>query len=339
MTKNLLVALSTQNRSGKYLYYGAYDTDDIASLVAGELAIFWERKTNGPDQDTGAYTGGGSNDDLTSSAGNNVDFGDTPTMVPLVDRFYFAVGKGTNKSLLGFGINPNTMKFKVSEYVAPVKKVQTVTIAAASLVAGKVINFSAYSKDAIKGAVGTLKEMNIDYTIPTGANATSIGAALKALIEAHGFYSKWLYSVSEAHAGDVVLTITWGVGMSGTIVNNSVATASSVIATTQVVVNGNGTAAKLAVLEKECKTRGGYNWNFSEQWTETDQIDAAKSYHLITITWNDDTSDQLGLNNPVGVEKTQYIAIDTADTNMVLLEEVVGVLTDMVEKRAIAPTT
>jgi hypothetical protein len=335
MTKNLLVGLSTQNRSGKYLYYGAYDTDNLHSLVAGELGVFWASKSNGPDADTGAYTGGGSNDDLTSSTGNVLDIGDTPTLVAGIDKFFFAVGAGTNKVRLGSVINANNMTFKVAEYVAPVKKVQTITIAAASLVATKVISFSLYSKDAPVGAVGTLKEMNIDYTIPTGGTATTIGAAIKALMDAHGFTAKYLYSVSEAHSSDVVITVTWAVGKNGTIVNNSVATATSVIATSTALTTGNGTSAQFVTLEKECKVLGGYNENEVRGWTEADQIVDSTNYHQITIQWNNNTSDALGLNPPVGVKQTQYLLVDTSDTDMTLLEEIVGLLSDMVAKRAL----
>ena len=337
MTKNLLVGLSTQNRSGKYLYYGGYDTDDIQSLVAGEIGIFWASKSAGPDADTGAFTGGGSNDDLTSGAGSNVDIADTPNVVTGIDKFFFSMGTST-KPRNGLVIDPKNMSFKVLEYVAPVKKVQTVTIAAASLVAGKVIGFSAYSKDAPIGATGGLKEMDVEYTIPTGGTATTIGAALKALIDAHAFGIKYFYSTSEAHSSDVVLTITWKAGYDGTILNNSWATATSTVATTTAFKVGNGTGASIVALEKECNVLGGYNPadDLPGVWTETANAASTSTYHLVTITSKDNTSDSLGLNPPVGVLKTQYIAIDTSDSGMVLLEEMVGLLTDMVEKRAVS---
>jgi hypothetical protein len=243
------------------------------------------------------------------------------------------------------------MSFKVLEYVAPVKKVQTVTIVAASLVAGKVISFSAYAKNAPVGAVGTAKEMNIEYTIPTGGTATTIGAALKALVDAHVFSTKaqdfnnrmtglpFLYSCSETHSSDVVLTITWNVLQDGDIKNNSWATATSTIATSTAFVTGNGYGAEIVELEKECAVEKGYNPypNASNFYSGTFFASASKNYHLITITHNTRTIDTLGLNPTNGVIQTQYIAIDTDSAGMELLEEIVSVLTDMVEKRALAP--
>ncbi len=352
MSKNILFGLSTQNRAGKYLYYGAYDTDDIQSLVLGEIGIFWASKSNGPDADTGVYVAGGSNDDLTSASGSNMDIGDTPTVVPSVSKFYFAQGTGSGTpALLGNLIDPKSLSFKVLEYVAPVKKVQTVTIANASLVAGKVISFSAYAKQAPVGAVGTAKEMNIEYLIPTGATPTSIGAALKALVDAHSFSVSpvaignrlsglpYLYSCSEAHSSDVVLTITWSVLQDGDIKNNSWATATSIIATGTAFKTGNGVGAELVELEKECAVFKGYNPSpvAGLFWNGAFYADATKSYHLITITSNIAVGDELGSNPSRGVTQTQYIAIDTSDSGGVLLEEIVSILSDIVEKRAVNP--
>lgn len=352
MSKNILIGLSSANRASKYLYYGAYDTDDIQSLVSGELGIFWASKTTGPDADTGVYTGGGSNDDLTAGSGSNIDIADTPTMVTAVDKFYFAQGTGAGSAaLLGNVIDPRNMSFKVLEYVATVKKVQTVTIAAATLVAGKVVSFSAYSKDAPVGAVGTAKEMNIEYTIPTGATATTIGAALKALVDAHVFstqsfsfrnrtnVSPFIYSCAEAHSSDVVLTITWNTQCDGDIKNNSWATATSTIATTTPFTNGNGIGADIVELEKECAVERGYNPAVaaSNLWNGTWYASASRNYHLVTITHYTTSNTTLGANPSVGVLQTQYIAIDTGNVGDELLEEVVSVLTDMVDKKALSP--
>lgn len=349
--RNILFGLSTQNRTGKYLYYGAYDTDDIQSLVAGEIGIFFASKSAGPDQDTGVYTGGGSNDDATSLSGSNVDSGDTPTVVVDVDTFFFAQGTGAgSKAILGNLISTKDMSFKVEEYVAPVKKIQTVTIAAASLTAGKVISFSAYAAEAPEGAVGTAKSMDIEYTIPTGGTATTIGAALKALVDAHSFSTTarplknietglpYLYSCSEAHASDVVLTITWNVGFNGDIKNNSWATATSTIATSTALTTGHGSGRFIAELEKEIAVEKGYNRSVaaSDLWTESWYASTSKNYHIITIKHKNDINDVLGTaHNPTW--QTQYIVIDTADTDMNLLEEIVSILTDMVAKRAINP--
>jgi len=356
MGKNILFGLSTQNRTGKYLYYGAYDTDDIQSLVAGEIGLFWATKSAGPDADTGVFVGGGSNDDLTSLGGSNIDIADTPTMVTDIDKFFFAQGTGSgSKAVLGNFIDPRGMSFKVLEYVAPVKKVQTVTIAAATLVAGKTISFSAYAKNAPVGAVGTAKEMNIEYLIPNGATATTIGAAVKALVDAHIFSTQaqnlntnnnnistglpFIYSCSEAHASDVVLTITWGLHQDGDIKNNSWATATSVIATTTAFVTGSGVGLRLAALELECAVEKGYNPspNANYFWTEPFYADKTKNYHLITITHNIILDDDTLNINSAPTKQIQYIAIDTADTNDNLLEDIVSILTDMIAKRAIAP--
>jgi hypothetical protein len=349
--RNILFGLSTQARDGKYLYYGAYDTDDIQSLVQGELAMFFASKSAGPDADTGAYTGGGSNDDLTGLSGSNIDVADAPNVVTGLDRFYFAQGTGAgNAALLGNIIDPLTMKFKVLEYVAPVQKVQTVTIAAASIVAGKVISFSAYSKGAPIGAVGMSKIMDIEYLIPTGGTATTVGAALKVLVDAHPFstgkypvgnrssVNAYIASCAEAHSSDVVLTITWGVLQDGDIKNNSWATATSTIATTAAFVTGNGYGAEIVAFEKECAIQLGHNFSTegAAMTTFTAQASTAKNYHLIVIDSKFVDQDPLGLNPSTSSLQTQYIAIDTTDTNNTLLEEIVSLLTDMVEKRAIA---
>jgi hypothetical protein len=338
MTKNLLIGNSSQNRAGKYLYYGAYDTDDIQSLVAGEIGIFWANKTAGPDADTGAYVGGGNNDDLTSLSGNNVDIADTPNVVTERDRFYFAQGRTGGKTLLGMVINPQFMNFKVSEYVAPVKKIQTVTLTSGTFAAGKTISFSLYSKNAPAEAVGTVKSYDVEYTVPVGGTATSIGAAIKAMIETSTFYNRYIYSVSETHSSDVVFTITWGEGKDGDIKNNTYATCASAIATSTAFKVGNGTGSAIVALEKECAIHAGYNPAVaaSKNWSDNFSAVSTSNYHLITITWKNDTSDKLGLNPITGIEQVQYIAIDTTETGMVLLEEIVGLLTDMVEKRAVS---
>lgn len=349
--RNILFGDSSQNRTGKYLYYGAYDTDDIQSLVAGEIGIFFANKTAGPDQDTGVYVGGGSNDDATSLSGSNVDAGDTPTVVVDVDTFFFAQGTGAgSKAVLGNLISTKDMSFKVLEYVAPVKKVQTVTIASASLTAGKIISFSAYAAEAPVGAVGNAKSMDIEYVIPTGGTATTIGAALKALVDAHPFSTKaqalknietglpYLYSCTEAHSSDVVLTITWNVGYNGDIKNNSWSTATSTIATSTPLTTGHGSGRFMAELEKEIAAEKGYNRALmaSDMWSESWYASVSKNYHLIVITHKNNINDPLGTAiNPTW--QTQYIAIDTTDSNINLLEEIVSILSDMVAKRAVNP--
>jgi hypothetical protein len=120
--RNILIGNSSTNRSGKYLYYGAYDTDNINSLGAGELGLFWVRKSAGPDADTGVYTAGGSNDDAGSLAGANIDIADALTAVSERDAFMIVQGTSAQPRL-GQVICVKNMSFKVQEYVAPVKKV------------------------------------------------------------------------------------------------------------------------------------------------------------------------------------------------------------------------
>jgi hypothetical protein len=352
MTKNLLVGLSTVERSGKYLYNGAYDTDNIQTLVAGEIGIFFAAKSAGPDADTGVYTGGSTNDDAISLSGSNIDIDDTPNIVTEIDTFFFAQGTANgSKAILGNVISPKGMSFKVQEYVAPVKKVQTVTIAAASIVAGKLISFSAYAAEAPVGAVGTLKSMDIEYLIPTGGTATTVGAALKVLVDAHPFSTKnvslrniqtglpYLYSCSEAHSSDVVLTITWEPDQNGDIKNNSYATATSTIATSYAMVSGKGEGRFLLELEKECAAEKGYNRApaASDMWSEPFYISATGTYGVITITHKTEIHDTLGTAS-TPTTQTQYIAIDTGDAGNNLLENIVSVLTDIVDKKTLAPT-
>ena len=354
MSRNILFGLSSANRASKYLYYGAYDTDNIQTLLSGEIGVFWASKTNGPDADTGVFTGGGGNDDIGSAGGNNVDVDGTGVLVTNIDKFFFAQGTGNgNKAILGQVIDAKNMSFQVLEYVAPIKKVHTVTIAAASLVAGKVIDFSAYAKSTLPGMVGSSKEMNINYTIVTGDTATTIGAALKALVDAHPFSTQVasignrmtglsiLYSCSEAHSSDVVLTITWGVMQDGDIKNNSWATATSTIVATVAFKTGNGYGPELVELEKDIAVQKGYNPApmASTFWTESFYASSAYNYHVIAITHYNETSDKLGANPPIGIKETQYIAIDTTNSGMELLEDIVSLLTDMVEKRTIAMLT
>lgn len=351
--KNILVGLSTQNRAGKYLYYGAYNTDAIQTLVAGELGIFWSSKSTGPDESGGVYTPGGGNDDKTSNAGINVDnvTGAVTTFIPDLDRFFFAQGTGNGKkAVLGSTINAKDITFKVLEYVAPTKKIQTVTIAAASLVAGNTISFSAYSKNAPIGATGTSKEMNIEYLIKTVDTATTIAANVLTLIKAHPFftissdvsqynllqYNTPIYAATATSASTVIFTITWNVLQDGDIKNNSWATAPATIATTTTMVTGNGMGDVMAILEKECAVEKGYNPapEASLFWSEPFYINTANNYHLISISWRDSHNDQLGIN-PLGLLQTQYIAIDTADGSANLLSNIVSILTDMTSKRAI----
>lgn len=340
--ENILVGLSTQNRTGKYLYYGAFDTDDIGSLVAGELGMFWANKSAGADSvdkafvaDGGNYVAGGNNDDATSLAGTNVDIADTLSAVTEIDKFYFVQGIGDSKAKVGLILNTKELSFKVLEYVAPVKKVQTVTIPAASIVAGKIVRFDLYSKTNNPGYAGGLKNKNVEY-IMTGVGATD-AAALAALINGTGFATKWLNTTTAAFSTDVVVTVTWNTSTDGTIVADTTSTATVTVATGTAFKEGHGTGAQLVSVEKEIKVREGYNPSneASDLYSAGFDISAAKNYHQIIITSRHNGQDPLG-SRDAGVLVTQTICIDTADTNNVLLEEIVSILTDLVEKRAIA---
>jgi hypothetical protein len=356
--KNLLIGLSTQNRSGKYLYYGAYNTDNIQGLLSGEIGLFWASKSAGPDAHTGVYAGGGGNDDTASSSGTDMTIGSTSNMVDNIDTFYFAQGTGNgSKAILSDLISPRNMKFKVLEYVAPQQLIQTVTLANATLVAGKYISFSAYAANAQVGAVGTAKEMLVEYLIQTNDTSTTIAAALELIIANHAFSNvnipqdtnsnnnnrttalPFLAATTDTHVSDIVLTFTWNPGQLGSIVSNGWSTVTTTIATTQAFITGQGVGADVAAFELETAVEKGYNPspNAGYFWNEPFYASSSKNYHMIVITHQTTLdTDSIGSTGTPTLQY-QYIAVDTTDTNDNLLNNIVSVLTDMVSKKALNP--